>query len=58
MVKQKKTKEKNYEQLSLFEFLSAESDGMGKNNTENFKGSEFSVLWRIGNEKKDKLPKR
>ena len=51
MVKQKKTKEKNYEQLSLFEFLSAESDGMGKNNTENFKGSEFSVLWRIGNEK-------
>lgn len=30
MVKQKKTKEKNYEQLSLFEFLSAESDGMGK----------------------------
>ncbi len=51
MVKQKKTKEENYEQLSLFEFLSAESDGMGKNNTENFKGSEFSVLWRIGNEK-------
>lgn len=47
MTKKKKVKEKNYEQLSLFELLSTELD---KDYNENSKGSELSSIYGITNE--------